>query len=492
MASKRTVLIGVGRRITIDELLAVAVHGTAFFDLFVPKGKEVEEESSLPSVVDLSVGLAAISRKGDEGLMNKPESMASLALVALAVAQGRILPKGSDCDGLCAVLVGVLQAADASEQELELSFEASAYLQEIKELVPPCYAGLIGQLPKSFVKRMNHCAIGALAAGRARQLSQMANPIAALSAERVNGVDASAFSDLYYDILRPHRESATSATIMRAVLNGSQYVPLTPRVGLKYAADGCSDEACAVMDAPQQNGPAREAIKSACKVIELELNCSEPDGKSKYDESVFEISVENTKTAVKTLLGGCLARRGIKPNDVSNPEDDIYISIQSLVTSLKSNLESEAVECIDFIKSEVVRAEEAAKKKEAEKAAKAAAFQNRNEDGNSKADEFAGMSEEKKAKILKKRAEKEAKARAKAAAKEKKKVTLFGSGTLPISNALSKGCEVSPTSVDLNESVANEVNSIVEKLLSGGIQRKPKIAKGTRDYLPEQVSCCRS
>jgi len=46
---------------------------------------------------------------------------------------------------------------------------------------------------------------------------------------------------------------------------------------------------------------------------------------------------------------------------------------------------------------------------------------------------------------------------------------------------------VGPTSVDLNESVVNDVNSIVEKLLSGGIQRKPKIAKGTRDYLPEQV-----
>jgi len=43
-------------------------------------------------------------------------------------------------------------------------------------------------------------------------------------------------------------------------------------------------------------------------------------------------------------------------------------------------------------------------------------------------------------------------------------------------------------SVDLNEYVVNEGNSIVEALLNGGIQGKTKITKGTCDYLLEQMS----
>ena len=150
---------------------------------------------------------------------------------------------------------------------------------------------------------------------------------------------------------------------------------------------------------------------------------------------------------------------------------------------MKLSLEDEASVGISFVKEETVRAEEKAKAKEAEKAAKAAAFNKNNANNNTGGDEFAGMSEEKKAKILKKRAEKEAKAKAKAAAKSKTKVSLFGTGTSLMVNALSD----SSGSVALNNDVISDVTAIVEKLLSGGVQRKPKIPKGTRDYLPEQV-----
>ena len=42
------------------------------------------------------------------------------------------------------------------------------------------------------------------------------------------------------------------------------------------------------------------------------------------------------------------------------------------------------------------------------------------------------------------------------------------------------------TSADLHESIVNDVNSIIEEFLIGGIRRKPKIAKGTRNYLAER------
>ncbi len=43
------------------------------------------------------------------------------------------------------------------------------------------------------------------------------------------------------------------------------------------------------------------------------------------------------------------------------------------------------------------------------------------------------------------------------------------------------------TSADLHESKVNDVNSIIEEFLIGGIRRRPKIVKGTRDYLAESL-----
>jgi hypothetical protein len=41
---------------------------------------------------------------------------------------------------------------------------------------------------------------------------------------------------------------------------------------------------------------------------------------------------------------------------------------------------------------------------------------------------------------------------------------------------------------DLNSTILNKMEEIIDTLLRGGVQRTPKIAKGTRDYLPEEVS----
>jgi len=91
------------------------------------------------------------------------------------------------------------------------------------------------------------------------------------------------------------------------------------------------------------------------------------------------------------------------------------------------------------------------------------------------------MTEAQKKKILKKRAEKEAKAAKKAKAKANKGATIFGAGTQSICDVLNgANFELTPDSI-------TQLDEVVVKLLSGGMQRKPKIAKGTRDYLPEQM-----
>jgi len=94
--------------------------------------------------------------------------------------------------------------------------------------------------------------------------------------------------------------------------------------------------------------------------------------------------------------------------------------------------------------------------------------------------ELAGKSEAQVQKILKKRAEKAAKAAAKAAAKKKRSAA----------GGLSDGvvaCIKILDGADLNFATMDKLGKTVEGLLAGGAQRKPKIAKGTRDYLPDQM-----
>ncbi|GMH81087.1 hypothetical protein TrVE_jg8634 [Triparma verrucosa] len=106
-----------------------------------------------------------------------------------------------------------------------------------------------------------------------------------------------------------------------------------------------------------------------------------------------------------------------------------------------------------------------------------------------KAKEFEGKSEAQITKILKKRAEKEAKAAAKAAAKALKKSGSTSSIPSLISNVLS-----TLSSTPLDDStfpslplLSSSQTALSLILSSAPISRKPKVAKGMRDYLPSQM-----
>lgn len=479
LMTKRAVLIGKGRRIVIDELISL-VHGSAELDLHGETAAHAVEDTGFTydgptSLIVPTAGCDMLSNAG---------SIASASILCLATAQGRLMTGEKDSAIAASALKGVVRLLQ-SDASLQLPLDAGGYLSCLNQSLEGSGASFPSSLV-SVVGRILNLAVSSMVAGQTRSLCQVADVIAALSAERM-AVDVSAYADTYYDALRPHRESSTSATIMRAILNGSQMAKLGKQ-GLRFSNE--AGPAKAVLNAPQQIGPAREAVKAACKTLELELNCSEPNGDALYDDTVVRIAALSVAGAIASLLEGTCARQSTSSGDV---DGDVRGQSLSTICSicernfaqLKCNLEAEANVGIEFVRAETKRAEEEAKSKEAEKAAKAASDKQRGPaNGDDKKDEFAGMSEEKRAKIMKKRAEKEAKAKAKAAAKEKKKVSLFGAGSLPISGAL---CKETSSEVSLSDSVVSDVTTVIEKLLSGGIQRKPKIAKGTRDYLPEQV-----
>ena len=249
---------------------------------------------------------------------------------------------------------------------------------------------------------------------------------------------------------------------------------------------------------PQYHGPAREAIVSACKTLELEVNCSETNESSALDDTIALLAANSALGGVNSLANGSVVRVGGGEGSIPTSKDtatlaDLAGALELAVGGLQRVFENEAkLGCI-FIAQELSKKEEELKAKEAEKAKRAS---ERGDGGNnnpnankSDKDEFAGMTEAQKAKILKKRAEKEAKA----AAKRKKKEaaasggqaalsSVFGAGTAVIYPLLSK-------SPDLSDStLLADLEQTIDNLLSGGMQRKPKVAKGTRDYKPEQMA----
>ena len=276
--------------------------------------------------------------------------------------------------------------------------------------------------------------------------------------------------------------NATNKTVQTFVEGGTHETPNA----VKYAKS-----------IPQYHGPAREAIIAACKTMELEMNCSESGDSAEFDDTVALLAGKSALGGVTALANGSAARLGGQEGGVPPPNsslEELAMALETSVSGLRIVLEQEAKLGCKFVAAELSKKEAELKAKEAEKAKRAAERGDGSANGNAgggkaDTDEFAGMTEAQKAKILKKRAEKEAKAAAKRKAKEAKASggqaalsSIFGAGTAAIYPLLSK-CS------DLTDSnLLDEMENTIDGLLSGGMQRKPKVPKGTRDYLPEQMS----
>ena len=341
----------------------------------------------------------------------------------------------------------------------------------------------------------------------ARTLSSksVSDAIASLSFERLSSqhrqiMSLDSFSSMAFDELRPHRGCIDSAAVMRACLHGSGSGGGDANTNGAAITEEDKQAVRYTLTTPQYHGPSREAILAACKTLELELNCSESGGEGLWDDTVAVLAVQSANRGVDSLVLGSMMRSGASNDKSANnfssgSLSDVACALETSAASLQSALENEAQTGCLFISEELSKKETELKAKEEEKAKRAAERDDNANDAPSAGDEFAGMSEAQKAKILKKRAEKEAKAAAKRKAKEAKAAggeaalaSLFGAGTVLIYPHLTSS-STTANKVDLsNEATVAQLEKSIESLLSGGLQRKPKVPKGTRDYLPEQMA----
>lgn len=449
---------------TLGELQAVALYD-AELELHAP---DVE---AAPGGDDLSAAFGALNLDQEDGglFLSSPATIAALVLLSLNVAQGRVVKKNTL--KATAALIDLVNSAKKSGLVMRLSSDAAKFQSTLASLLPGEAATVVTELGSHIISRTLLLAVGSLATARAASLSRVSTAIGALSAERTKANPA-AFSDAHFDINRPHRGLVTTAAALRAILNGSKFVTTLTN----------EDEVpLAIASLPQYQGPAQDALKSSCKTLELENNCFEGYPGQVLDNTVAILALRQAFDAVSTLLEGSESRMGNSAPEILSAVDatSMVFALDAAVALLGGSLRAEAEMAASFVQTETELAMNNAKEKEAQKAAKAVSIEVKTE-GDS-ADEFAGMTEAQKAKILKKRAEKEAKMAAKKATKETKGVSLFGDGTQLIINVLSEN------KFEFSELTIVQLETIIDKLLSGGVQRKPKIPKGTRDYLPEQM-----
>jgi len=187
------------------------------------------------------------------------------------------------------------------------------------------------------------------------------------------------YGSVQFEERRPHRGCVDSAAALRAYLQGSQSATSTSGgkkghsnddAGAKVAAD-----VKATKDMPQYHGPAREAVMAACKTLELECNCSEPQGAAQWDDTVALLAGGAALGAVETLVRGCGARIGDsdlaafgEKNGEERDLGQLAETLEKAVNALQSTLEKEAKLGCDFVKDELAKKEAELMSKEAEKA----------------------------------------------------------------------------------------------------------------------------
>lgn len=498
----RSVLVGKGRRVTLDELECVCLQDGV---LEIHAGEDITDMSFDEATISAAISSLSLNHNDnnndDNSSLSAADTRAVLVLLANFIAQSRIMPSTTCLNmSTTAAIAHIVN----SKSNLRLPASSSqAFLDKLAELMPANIQEHLQEeqmttyLPLA-LSRIIPLAITALATVHTSRLTNttVIDALASLSVERY-AIDPAVFHDSLYDVNRPHRGMITSASVVRVCTQGSKYATKQPLKDIIVE----DDTRAALESIPAYHGPAADVITTSLKVLELECNCfesldlSDKKSKPKFVELVPQVvglACQSVGNAVMLLLQGCKSRMGETADAASGSStstEDIVVEAMGLsknVSALYEALTKEANLNCEFIQSEVSAAAEDAKQKAEEKAARAAVRDEETGGDAGETDDFAGMTEAQKAKVLKKRAEKEAKAAKKRAAKREitgdSGVSIFGAGSMVIVNAISssKGDFLSSDNI-------SKMEEAISNLLSGGVQRKPKIAKGTRDYLPEQM-----
>lgn len=377
----------------------------------------------------------------------------------------------------------------------------------------------------------------ALTVYRATQLAQCALPVAALTVDSTGNAPLllqGCYSEETFDVKRPHRSMIRAAAILRAILHESRFTSVATTAKEDDATDSNNPRALQAMrDIPQYHGPTAEQIAMMASQLELEMNSQQlfdtttamddanvaASSSNTMDSTLLETIAQSALTAVSIQWNKSCDRQGIKCEDNNN--NGITPSLSTTTTLLKARVaaweESLSREAATAVQRVLVAAPNAAAAPVVVVAARgdnsATTTTATTATTADDTDEFAGMTPAQVTKILRIRAEKEAKAAAKRQAKTVKGAALFGTGTHALCQILEKGFLVddnksgvtvlflpraaamslpseqkeSDTSSMSEPSLVQQWQAAIETLLSGGVQRKPKIPKGTRDYLPDQM-----
>jgi histidine ammonia-lyase len=128
-------------------------------------------------------------------------------------------------------------------------------------------------------------AVGLLALHEAEQLVDLADAVAAMTLEALEGKGAPFANHVQH--VRPHPGQATSARNIRSMIQGSRLVDLT---GSKD--DGRVQDSYAIRCVPQVHGASRDALAYVRRVLEIEIN-SATDNPLIFPEDDISFSAGN-------------------------------------------------------------------------------------------------------------------------------------------------------------------------------------------------------
>jgi histidyl-tRNA synthetase len=325
-----------------------------------------------------------------------------------------------------------------------------------------------------------------LAVGGARALLPVADAVAAVTCETLRA-DSFAFEAEFVDAARPHRGIITSAQNLRLMLDGSKFI--------NSQKDSATDVA-AVRCIPQYHGPARDTVLVAYKTVEAEINGAVGDSAAAkragagVHPQALKTALSATTEALLVLLQGSVDRLHVM--DSSAADAPKVTDTVELVEATAAALSHELEPSFKFFAEEEAQlklrlAEKNAKAQEA--AAKAAAAAAKEDE------KLAAMPEAQRNKILEKRRKKLEKQKGKENAKKSSKDELkLGLGCQAVRQHLAAlgdawQAGVQKSAFDLRaSSFSLFLEELLVRLSSGGARRKPKIAKGSQDFLPHQMA----
>mmetsp|Transcript_22170 Transcript_22170/g.27835 ORF Transcript_22170/g.27835 Transcript_22170/m.27835 type:complete len:948 (-) Transcript_22170:148-2991(-) len=328
-----------------------------------------------------------------------------------------------------------------------------------------------------------------LSAYAALSMVPVADAAAALSCEFFKAF-TEPFESVHFDICRQHRGQMIVAENLRLLLEGSKCVNSRPATDV--------EDAEAIRCIPQLHGPARDAALAAAKAVEIEVNSAEagPLGTaaseaSPYHTQQLHTALLQSQDSVATFLEASTARLELLGITAAGGRNGLIKLQNALATEIKH--------VITWMEKEEKKSgggAVAGKKGPPTEDARAAAARAKEDE------KLKNMTPEQRAKVEAKRKAKEEKAAAKAAKKAAKKGTEGGGLAVGVGSAALKtqllvlcGGNASQTALTAaldpyavgDASFGRFSTTLIEKLGSGGVRRKPKIAKGTRDFLPEQM-----